>query len=357
MLSSHDRLKVIFIIGLSFLGIEIMSQVVMAYQINIKCQFLINPIFLNLDYEKKSQMCNDLKSLKYNVADIRLNEPNQHYATININSEGFRGEEFAKVKGDDEFRIAVVGSSMIFGLGSTSDETTIPSILQKKMNTVDEKITVINAGIIAANSASETYLIKNILPQYDPDLIIVYEGYNDSFNIPIPDVRIGISQKEVKRTNFEKFVKNNFDMFATPKLVYQKTHDYFEIHETNEIDIKENAQLWKKRWKETCVSQDQIPIIILMQPVVGAGEKPLTLEESHLLNSEKHHSILTVFETLVSASKELEPFCEQIYDITGIFDYTNEHVYVTSAHLTDNGNAIIAQKMFDVLSPFLNKDF
>ena len=49
---------------------------------------------------------------------------------ININSLGFRGDEFSKIKSDRTYRIFMVGSSPMFGYGATSDETTIPGFTE-----------------------------------------------------------------------------------------------------------------------------------------------------------------------------------------------------------------------------------
>ena len=55
---------------------------------------------------------------------------NSETDTISINSLGFRGDEFSKIKPDRTYRIFMVGSSPMFGYGATSDETTIPGFMQ-----------------------------------------------------------------------------------------------------------------------------------------------------------------------------------------------------------------------------------
>ena len=50
--------------------------------------------------------------------------------TVNINSLGFRGDEFSKIKPDRTYRILILGGSPMFGYGSTSDYTTIPGFMQ-----------------------------------------------------------------------------------------------------------------------------------------------------------------------------------------------------------------------------------
>ena len=97
------------------------------------------------------------------------------------NSEGFRGAEFSKDKPDDTFRIITVGGSTTFGSGVTN-ENTWPKILEKKLQSISEgkNIEVINAGIPAAASFIESKLIKEKLIHFKPDLIIIFDGNNDT---------------------------------------------------------------------------------------------------------------------------------------------------------------------------------
>jgi len=184
-----------------------------------------------------------------------------------------------------------------------------------------------------------------------------FEGFSDGWNIPIHDISIGNSQRDAQLTDFELYIKNNFAVFATPKVVFNKTHDYLAIHDNPDKKIQENVELWKNRWKETCVSQESIPIVIMMQPVIGAGNKELTSVEQTKLNDGKHLFILSAFESLVSASTDLKPECKYVYDLTDIFDSHSEHIYASGAHLTDYGNDIVAQKMFEIILPIIDKKF
>ena len=57
-----------------------------------------------------------------------------------------------------------------------------PAFLQQKFDEMDLdfNVQVINAGIPKAFSEGEVKLIKNRLLQYQPDLFVVYDGWNDS---------------------------------------------------------------------------------------------------------------------------------------------------------------------------------
>ena len=107
--------------------------------------------------------------------------PDQYFQTININSHGFRGAEFSQIKSDDTYRIFIVGGSTAFGTGSTSDSTTIPGFLQDKFDTnpLPKKIEVINAGISGLFSGTEVGLIKQQILDFEPDMLVIYDGWND----------------------------------------------------------------------------------------------------------------------------------------------------------------------------------
>ncbi len=348
----RNKLYIIFTICLSLICLEAMSHIAMAAH-DEQCHFITNPMFVELDIKKKFMLCDDLKSIKYTNSKIRLHEPDQHYNFININSFGFRGDNFDIEKADKEYRVFVLGSSMIMGLGATSDETTIPSFLQEKFQELGlDHVTVVNAGIISANSASEVYMINEILPKYEPDMIIVYEGYTDSWNIPIYDIKIGEEQRINHKTDIENFIKNNLDQFMTPKLIYQKTHDYLQITKTDKDIMIKNAEFWKNRWSKTCELQE-IPILILMQPMIGIGDKKLTDSEKVYYKKGKHASILPAYSEILPVSSETN--CKYVYDITNVFDSYSENIYVTSAHLTDNGNKIIAEKMLELSLPIITE--
>ena len=128
--------------------------------------------------------------------------------TININSLGFRGDEFSEIKPDRTYRIFMLGSSPMFGYGATSDETTIPGFMQKFLGKTDFgfDIEVINSGVQAISSDTELELIKQKLITFSPDLIIIYDGWNDLGDDISPNVI-----KENWESACEIGNKNNFD--------------------------------------------------------------------------------------------------------------------------------------------------
>ena len=83
-------LMIIFGLLIVFVIVEIAANV--WWQNMIHCELEENEIFQNMNEEDRRQICVDLYNLRIFEREI---VPNQHYDTININSEGFRGKEIS----------------------------------------------------------------------------------------------------------------------------------------------------------------------------------------------------------------------------------------------------------------------
>ena len=146
---SYKKQGLMIILGLLivFVVVELAANV---WWYNIEtCAFEQSDVYADLPPETKRQMCIQTYEVQYSVTNI---DPNQHYDTININSEGFRGKEISIMKSDDTFRIFIIGGSTVYGTGSESDITTIPGFLQKEFDNSDipYNVEIINAGIAGA---------------------------------------------------------------------------------------------------------------------------------------------------------------------------------------------------------------
>ena len=88
-----------------------------AWWYNIEtCAFEQSDVYADLPPEKKRQMCIQTYEVQYSVSNI---DPNQHFSTININTEGFRGKDISPLKPDDTFRVFVIGGSTSGDIANT----------------------------------------------------------------------------------------------------------------------------------------------------------------------------------------------------------------------------------------------
>ena len=175
---SYKKQVTLGIIGLVilFLVIELVANVWWMTQIN--CEFEENEIFQQMNDEKRRQLCVDLYEIKTSGMEL---VPNQQSQSITINSLGFRGDDFSIEKSNASYRIFMLGGSTMFGHGATSDKTTIPGYIQEFFENDFEEynIQVINSGIQGADSFDELNMIKTRLLDYSPDMMVIYDGWND----------------------------------------------------------------------------------------------------------------------------------------------------------------------------------
>ena len=206
---SYKNQATLGIIGIAILllAIEAIANVWWVTQIN--CEFEQNEIFQNLDDVEKRQLCLDFYNLKTSGDEII---PDQSTDSITINGLGFRGVEFSEIKPPNTHRIFMVGGSTMFGAGATSDKTTIPGYTQQFLdeNNVGFNLEVINAGIQGADSNTELKLIEQKLVRFSPDLIIIYDGWNDLRASSTPT-----KLKENWELLCELGKENNFDVIIT----------------------------------------------------------------------------------------------------------------------------------------------
>jgi len=227
----------------------------------------------------------------------------------NLNSLGFRSPEFSEIKPSNTYRIFMVGGSTMFGAGASSDETTIPGILQKIFDSDSsiQKIEVINAGMNGGNSNSELNLIVEKLLWYKPDLIIIYDGLND--------------------------LRGDFPV----------------------SQIKDN-------WKRMCISGEihDFDVIISLQPITGFGNKILTQQETVNSFTGKDHSgfqLITTKSTYDYIGRELLSLQDDcnVIDLRGIFDDISGPIYWDQGHVSDTANLILAEKFHEIANEIIFK--
>jgi uncharacterized protein YjbI with pentapeptide repeats/lysophospholipase L1-like esterase len=277
-------------------------------QVNNECKFdtdaypllsIKDKWFLcNLNYEYLSEWAEDTETIK-----------------VEINSKGFRGVEFSEVKPDNTIRIFAVGGSTTYGNGVT-EEYTYPAILQKKINLLklEKNVEIINAGYGGAWSKTETDLIKNKLLQYDPDIFIIYDGWNEIQN--------------------EVFNNNN------------------------------NEQQWKDRWTNICKlgNEKEFETIILLQPTIGtiSTEKRIPVDQEIIIwniRQSDHQQLTQTYAKYPSMISELDQNCTVAKNFQNIFDEEYSAIFYDYGHINALGNKILAENVLETIKPILSDKF
>lgn len=95
-----------------------------------------------------------------------------------INNLGFRGPEISQTKSPGQFRILSLGESSSYGTGVGWQET-YAYVLEKKINTQEHDVQVINAGVRAWSTLQSARFLELKIDELQPDLVLVYHEVND----------------------------------------------------------------------------------------------------------------------------------------------------------------------------------
>jgi lysophospholipase L1-like esterase len=98
---------------------------------------------------------------------------------VKLNSEGFRGPDFAQKKPPGTFRVVCMGDSWTFG-ASVDQDSTYPKQLEDALKKAhpDKKFEVLNLGIVGHSSFQGVRLLDRALA-YEPDVIAVGYAMNE----------------------------------------------------------------------------------------------------------------------------------------------------------------------------------
>ena len=347
-----------FLSGIFFLLI-ILFSIEMSFRtyeyLTIDCGIFENDAFSNLSYLEIKNICYSENTLVHGKAPLYNIIPNQYKFTMNINSDGFRGNELDS--NNDTYRIFFTGGSTAFGFGSTSDQTTISGFLQEYFDDEFESLNVeiINAGINGADSYREILLIKEKLIEYDPDLIISYTGVNDSG---------GYSREIIFDETNDNSTQNLFKFSSYPwyrtsfvinNLLSENTINEKNIMELPSQEIQKTSASFNKNWSQSCtfLEENQIISVLILQPslvtktMLSDFEK--TIEPS--INYRK--------QLLENFSNELELLngdCDYTFDFRHVVNNISKTTYYDAVHMNDLGNQIVAKTIYEKILPIVLKN-
>ena len=124
----------------------------------------------------------------------------------------------------------------------------------------------------------------------------------------------------------------------------------------NEDLLVMNSEIWSSRWNDVCNenNDDGIKTIILLQPIVGTGNKKLTPDEKH--HADYIKQIKSREQLEYHSKKFLIASCTASIDLRNTFDDVSEPIYFDGGHMTDLGNKIIAAKIYEEILPVVITD-
>ena len=350
---SYKKQFTFYIISLLII-LSVIEGVARLYENQEKpCDFIGMDAFDEIDISIQDQKCMDNRMITYVEPDILRFAPNQETESVTINSFGFRGPEITLEKPSETYRIFLVGGSTTFGAGSFSDEETIPGHLQKLFDSSGKNVEIINAGINSGYSYTERFLIENDLHDFDPDMIILYTGGNDSHRPTIkPTVTFGDYGINIKDLRFWRtpFVISDYFIETTR---YEKPNSSLD-----ENFIEKKISYWTENMNSICNtnSKNQIKTIITLHPILATSQKIFSPDEkkySERSNFQSSPTTLKIYDGIGENLKKLPNSCDETYDLRSIFTDISEPIFFDESHTNSKGNMIVANKLFTIISPYI----
>jgi lysophospholipase L1-like esterase len=109
--------------------------------------------------------------------------PNQRAGAVSINERGFRGGPMPDAKAPGERRVIVLGGSTAYGYLLDETEKVFPAVLERRLAAAPPpgaaSVSVWNCGVVGYDSAQELALLAHDLAHAAPDLVILFDGWND----------------------------------------------------------------------------------------------------------------------------------------------------------------------------------
>ncbi len=317
---------------------------------NPRCDFMENEVAKNLDYFLRLQICDTWRQyLVYidPISGISSGMPNQHFPNLNINGYGFRGPEIVKEKPDNTIRIFVVGGSTTYSIRALSDQQTIPGHLQENFDKlqINNKIEVVNAGIPNIASTDELQLIQTKIIQFNPDLIIIYDGNNDLTH----------SYPWIKPKDKSNVLASTYPFYRTIYVVHGILNP--EIPNTyDKSDWYDKALLWKQNMIKICElgKKQGYETLVILQPLLGSGNKSLSEQEIKIFELNDQAKAVIGYQKFADELNDLNNYCTGTADLRNIFDNVKGTVYFDRVHIDSEDNKIVADKIFELALPLVN---
>jgi len=295
----------------------------------------------------------------------------------------------------DTYRVIILGGSTVMGAEVPRPSQNIVGMLQKGirerglMGPNGKRVEVINAGVGGYNSAQEYLYLVSDLIQFRPDLVIAYDGWNDSEynfkNYPSPFRTEPHSRIQWRVTKSYSIAGSLFlaaqnlgsrisslglGIIELPWRVFNKLRSKagavraavngqwrsFDPRSVELYDINRRAFL--------SLADDHLSVALFLQPLVGVDDRPLSAEERASWwwdpsLEEKLEYRVRFYQHARQVLAHLEAsdhghHC--IADLSHSLKGVSERVYADTGHLLAKGNEIVAAHMLDqlVLCGFLH---
>jgi hypothetical protein len=299
-------------------------------------------------------------------------------------STGTASFTFQPLKPRGVFRVIVVGGSTVLGQGAKTPAENLPARLRQRLERRYPRVEVINAGVGGYFSGQELLRVAAELLPYSPDLIVVYDGWNDQYFLDalfrqLPHAAAN-SLKSPTHYELETRLARSYTVggslrtflgvlkanvvlglgrLASFSLLGSAATGAVEaIAPTRPVaappssaqESSRSVQIYVRNVRSLIgmAVQNGVKIAVLLQPIMGVDGKSLTPEEAAyeraMIDGEARRRFYREARALFDGTRlDQARATVCLADLSRTLAQTSETVYADSGHLNVRGNDLVAE--------------
>jgi hypothetical protein len=288
-----------------------------------------------------------------------------------------------------DITIIITGGSTIFGIGSSDNSTTVPSVLERLINErLNIRAEVVNLALRGGQSFQEMLLVDRFLAENHADLVLAVSGVNEAGGaIDDPTVEGAFLGKHIWNnavSTIHRAEKGELMLINLGSKLRSWSHTYDLLYrqfdkfkkkgesqspaEPPKLSLRREALTTiKQRAKITAThyaATEQMSkmngarFIMFLQPTPHYKTNWTEEEMSRITRKYEREDLMRAYwqkqQEFYDAFRETEkPF--QFVDLSNVFSESRETLYIDFCHYNDLAAEKLAERILESIQPLFNK--
>jgi hypothetical protein len=285
---------------------------------------------------------------------------------------------------DPDITIIITGGSTMFGVGSSDNKTTVPSILERLINErLGIRAEVVNLALRGAHSFQEMLIVDRYFAENQAYLVLAISGRNDAAHaFKEPTVESAFLRKHVwdnavslvrQAERGELILINLVHKLRlwsyTFDLLYRQitnrsgkaplvASSNLELHKEQPATMKERAKITATHFAAADLfsRMNDAKFVMFLQPTLYTKNNWTEKEMQRMKRKDWSDAVIEELRNkeheFYEAFRETEkPF--HFVDLSDVFADARETLYIDYCHYNDEAAANLAEKVFESIKPIL----
>jgi lysophospholipase L1-like esterase len=289
---------------------------------------------------------------------------------VTIDERGLRATPGEREAGPDAVRILCFGGSTMMGMGAR-DTHTIPAVLARRLDELGHRAAVTNMGQLGHNNTQETIALQQLLKQGQrPDIVLFYDGINEMVCAEQTRAADRVMHEAARRAEFNIFYTDRRTDLVAAGLIAAMPRTVRRLRELTGLSLEGPLPAGRIDLAAVDIprlARDVIEVyaanLRVIRLLAGAyGFRPLffwqpviTTKRDKTADERFFEAEFTgdlearrrLFSAVIDAQRrhpELAGAADAI-DLSRLFDEYARPVYIDLYHLSEAGNASVADAM------------